>query len=251
MAEPLERDAVLAGYTYKLRWAGSDHAIYVTINDIEREGRRRPFEVFINTKNLEHYAWTVALTRMISAVFRRGGDKPGLYRVNADGSGLAILVEGSAADALILSDDRTVLYLSNRSGPQTLWSVPLSGGPPREILHRTLYSGNGALSESPDGQRLKLLGGPVDGRPAVLVCDLPDCTNPRDFAGPQVARRLQSRHGVPSSPALLPGGEGSPASSLPLPLGEGWGEGARSMRSMPPIKSINSPRRCLSNPGRA
>jgi ribonucleoside-diphosphate reductase alpha chain len=74
MADPLERDGVLAGYTYKLRWAGSDHAIYVTINDIEREGRRRPFEVFINTKNLEHYAWTVALTRMISAVFRRGGD---------------------------------------------------------------------------------------------------------------------------------------------------------------------------------
>lgn len=74
MAEPLERDGVLAGYTYKLKWADSDHAIYVTINDIEREGRRRPFEVFINTKNLEHYAWTVALTRMISAVFRRGGD---------------------------------------------------------------------------------------------------------------------------------------------------------------------------------
>jgi ribonucleoside-diphosphate reductase alpha chain len=74
MARPLERDAVLSGFTYKLKWAGSDHAIYVTINDIEREGRKRPFEIFINTKNLEHYAWTVALTRMISAVFRRGGD---------------------------------------------------------------------------------------------------------------------------------------------------------------------------------
>jgi ribonucleoside-diphosphate reductase alpha chain len=74
MARPLEREAVLAGYTYKLKWPGSDHAIYVTINDIERDGRRRPFEIFINTRNLEHYAWTVALTRMISAVFRRGGD---------------------------------------------------------------------------------------------------------------------------------------------------------------------------------
>jgi ribonucleoside-diphosphate reductase alpha chain len=74
MAPPLEREPVLAGFTYKLKWAGSDHAIYVTINDIERDGRRRPFEIFINTKNLEHYAWTVALTRMISAVFRRGGD---------------------------------------------------------------------------------------------------------------------------------------------------------------------------------
>jgi ribonucleoside-diphosphate reductase alpha chain len=74
MAPPLEREAVLSGYTYKLKWPGSDHAIYVTINDIERDGRRRPFEIFINTRNLEHYAWTVALTRMISAVFRRGGD---------------------------------------------------------------------------------------------------------------------------------------------------------------------------------
>ena len=74
MAPPLEREGVLAGYTYKLKWPGSDHAIYVTINDIEQNGRRRPFEIFINTRNLEHYAWTVALTRMISAVFRRGGD---------------------------------------------------------------------------------------------------------------------------------------------------------------------------------
>ncbi|MEZ5816428.1 MAG: adenosylcobalamin-dependent ribonucleoside-diphosphate reductase [Hyphomicrobiaceae bacterium] len=74
ISPPLERDPVLSGFTYKLKWADSDHAIYVTINDIEREGRRRPFEIFINTKNLEHYAWTVALTRMISAVFRRGGD---------------------------------------------------------------------------------------------------------------------------------------------------------------------------------
>jgi ribonucleoside-diphosphate reductase alpha chain len=74
MAKPLERDPVLEGLTYKLKWPESDHAIYVTINDIVRDGRRCPFEIFINTRNLEHYAWTVALTRMISAVFRRGGD---------------------------------------------------------------------------------------------------------------------------------------------------------------------------------
>jgi ribonucleoside-diphosphate reductase alpha chain len=74
MTKPLERDAALEGVTYKIKWPASPHALYVTINDIERDGRRRPFEIFINTKNLEHYAWTVALTRMISAVFRRGGD---------------------------------------------------------------------------------------------------------------------------------------------------------------------------------
>ncbi len=74
MSKPLERDPVLSGASYKLKWPDSDHALYVTINDIVQDGRRRPFEIFINSKNLEHYAWTVALTRMISAVFRRGGD---------------------------------------------------------------------------------------------------------------------------------------------------------------------------------
>lgn len=74
MSSPLERDEVLSGHTYKLKWPGSDHALYVTINDVIQDGRRRPFEIFINSKNLEHYSWTVALTRMISAVFRRGGD---------------------------------------------------------------------------------------------------------------------------------------------------------------------------------
>ena len=74
LSEPLDRPESLEGQTYKLKWPVSEHAIYITINDIIVGGRRRPFEVFINSKNMEHYAWTVALTRMISAVFRRGGD---------------------------------------------------------------------------------------------------------------------------------------------------------------------------------
>jgi ribonucleoside-diphosphate reductase alpha chain len=74
MTQPLDRPEVLIGQTYKIKWADLDHAFYITINDIEKDGRRRPFEIFINSKNMEHYAWTVALTRMISAVFRRGGD---------------------------------------------------------------------------------------------------------------------------------------------------------------------------------
>jgi ribonucleoside-diphosphate reductase alpha chain len=74
MTQPLERPETLPGETYKVRWPDSDHAIYITLNDIVLDKRRRPFEIFINSKNMEHYAWTVALTRMISAVFRRGGD---------------------------------------------------------------------------------------------------------------------------------------------------------------------------------
>ncbi len=74
MLELMVRPEKVVGATYKLRWPDSEHAMYVTVNDIEQDGMRRPFEVFVNSKNLEHYAWVVAITRMISAVFRRGGE---------------------------------------------------------------------------------------------------------------------------------------------------------------------------------
>ncbi|HUJ97338.1 MAG TPA: adenosylcobalamin-dependent ribonucleoside-diphosphate reductase [Stellaceae bacterium] len=74
MTQPLSRPEELPGKTYKIRWPENEHALYITVNDIVQDGRRRPFEIFINSKNMEHYAWTVGLTRMISAVFRRGGD---------------------------------------------------------------------------------------------------------------------------------------------------------------------------------
>jgi ribonucleoside-diphosphate reductase alpha chain len=68
------REEQLQGTTYKLKWPESAHAVYVTINDVEQDGIRRPFEMFINSKNMEHYAWTLGLTRMVSAVFRRSAD---------------------------------------------------------------------------------------------------------------------------------------------------------------------------------
>ncbi|MGB2126603.1 adenosylcobalamin-dependent ribonucleoside-diphosphate reductase [Planktomarina sp.] len=74
ISEPLSRPEALEGQTYKVKWPDSEHALYITVNDLLLNGHRRPFEVFINSKNMEHFAWTVALTRMISAVFRRGGD---------------------------------------------------------------------------------------------------------------------------------------------------------------------------------
>jgi hypothetical protein len=79
MHESVERPEVLIGSTFKIKTPVSDHAMYVTINDIIlNEGtdyeQRRPFEIFINSKNLDHFQWIVALTRIISAVFRKGGD---------------------------------------------------------------------------------------------------------------------------------------------------------------------------------
>jgi len=79
MHEQVERPEMLVGSTYKIKTPLSEHALYVTINDIVlNEGTehelRRPFEVFINSKNMEHFQWIVALTLIISAVFRKGGD---------------------------------------------------------------------------------------------------------------------------------------------------------------------------------
>jgi hypothetical protein len=79
MHEKLERPDMLVGSTYKIKTPLTEHALYVTINDVylnkgtEHE-LRRPFEIFINSKNMDHFQWIVALTRIISAVFRKGGD---------------------------------------------------------------------------------------------------------------------------------------------------------------------------------
>ena len=79
MHEKLERPDMILGSTYKIKTPQSEHALYITINDIvlnpgtEHE-KRRPYEIFINSKNMDHFQWIVALTRIISAVFRKGGD---------------------------------------------------------------------------------------------------------------------------------------------------------------------------------
>ena len=79
MHENLARPEALQGTTYKIKTPLSEHAMYVTVNDIvlnpgtEHE-LRRPFEIFINSKNMEHFQWIIALTRILSAVFRKGGD---------------------------------------------------------------------------------------------------------------------------------------------------------------------------------
>ncbi len=79
MHENLERPEQLLGSTYKIKTPLSEHALYVTVNDVVlNEGTehevRRPFEIFINSKNMDHFQWIVALTRIVSAVFRKGGD---------------------------------------------------------------------------------------------------------------------------------------------------------------------------------
>ncbi len=79
MHEKIERPEMLLGSTYKIKTPQSEHALYITINDVllnqgtEHE-MRRPYEIFINSKNMDHFQWIVALTRIISAVFRKGGD---------------------------------------------------------------------------------------------------------------------------------------------------------------------------------
>ncbi|NAZ36122.1 adenosylcobalamin-dependent ribonucleoside-diphosphate reductase [Rubellimicrobium sp. CFH 75288] len=130
----LERPEVVEGATYKLRWPGSEHALYITINDVVGEdGRRRPFEIFVNSKNMEHYAWTVALTRMISAVFRRGGD-------------VSFVVEELKA----VFDPRGGAWMGGRYVPSILAAI---GGVIERHLRRTgfLPEGAAALTADPLG----------------------------------------------------------------------------------------------------
>jgi Tol biopolymer transport system component len=115
-----------------------------------------------------------------TVIFRRGGDMPGLYRANIDGSGLTKFVEGSGRgeNAVILSDDRTVVYWEfAANGTPGLWSVPLFGGPSRQILKQ--FVSNTPFKVSPDGRVLRFRGGVVNGRAVSMLCDLPDCTNLR------------------------------------------------------------------------
>ena len=159
IAQPLDRPEDLPGRTYKIKWPGSDHAIYITINDVLQDGRRRPFEIFINSKNMEHYAWTVALTRMISAVFRRGGD-------------VSFVVEELKA----VFDPRGGQWMGGRYVPSLLAAIG-------DVIERHLVEiGFLAPSEQPRlaeavEQRLRLAAGEREGGGGSASAGLGQCPN--------------------------------------------------------------------------
>ena len=141
MSEPLDRPSELEGQTYKVKWPDSEHAIYITINDIILNGHRRPFEVFINSKNMEHFAWTVALTRMISAVFRRGGD-------------VSFVVEELKA----VFDPRGGAWMQGKYIPSILAAI--GGVIEKHMIATGFIAGEGmGLKEDPQSQVVNLSGG--------------------------------------------------------------------------------------------
>ncbi len=142
IAEPLDRPQALEGQTYKLKWPASEHAIYITVNDIVVGGRRQPFEVFINSKNMEHFAWTVALTRMISAVFRRGGD-------------VSFVVEELKA----VFDPRGGAWMSGKYVPSILAAI--GGVIERHLIEIGFIEGEGmGLKSDPQAEVVNLGGAP-------------------------------------------------------------------------------------------
>ena len=143
LAEPLSRPAALDGNTYKVKWPGSEHALYITVNDIIIAGHRRPFEVFINSKNMEHFAWTVALTRMISAVFRRGGD-------------ISFVVEELKA----VFDPRGGAWMEGRYVPSILAAI--GGVIERHLIAIGFIEGEGlGLKTDPHAEQMVVGGGPL------------------------------------------------------------------------------------------
>ncbi len=157
MTQPLDRPEVLPGSTYKVRWPESDHAMYITINDIIKDGRRRPFEVFINSKNMEHYAWTVALTRMLSAVFRRGGD-------------ISFVVDELKA----VFDPRGGAWVGGRYVPSILAAI---GEVIEEHLIRIGFIADPASPED-EAERLRLASGMDEGAGSARLRSCPRCGQP-------------------------------------------------------------------------
>jgi ribonucleoside-diphosphate reductase alpha chain len=139
LSAPFDRPDALEGHTYKLKWPGSEHAIYVTVNDTVINGHRRPFEIFINSKNMEHFAWTVALTRMISAVFRRGGD-------------VSFVVEELKA----VFDPRGGAWVDGRYIPSILAAI---GGVIEQHLIRIGFIAGEGLGLKTDPQALRMVAG--------------------------------------------------------------------------------------------
>ncbi|WP_135447844.1 adenosylcobalamin-dependent ribonucleoside-diphosphate reductase [Tabrizicola caldifontis] len=154
LSEPLDRPTALEGRTYKLKWPGTEHALYITINDIVTAGHRRPFEVFINSKNMEHYAWTVALTRMISAVFRRGGD-------------ISFVVEELKA----VFDPRGGAWMDGRYIPSILAAI--GGVIERHLIEIGFIEGEGqGLKSDPKAEILRVGEAPRKACPACGSYDL-------------------------------------------------------------------------------
>jgi ribonucleoside-diphosphate reductase alpha chain len=160
IARPLDRPDDLPGKTYKIKWPGSDHAIYITINDVMQDGRRRPFEIFINSKNMENYAWTVALTRMISAVFRRGGD-------------VSFVVEELKA----VFDPRGGQWMEGRYVPSLLAAI--GGVIERHLIEIGFLAGDGpALTDASEPRRRLAAGssrGPSPGGASAAMGQCPNC----------------------------------------------------------------------------
>ena len=158
MTKPLDRPDGIPGKTYKIKWPENDHAFYITLNDLIQDGRRRPFEIFINSKNMEHYAWTVALTRMISAVFRRGGD-------------VSFVVEELKA----VFDPRGGQWMKGRYVPSILAAIG-------EVIEQHLIDigfitdADGGLQEQPQKQVVNDPAG--DGAPAPGMQSCPKCGAP-------------------------------------------------------------------------
>jgi ribonucleoside-diphosphate reductase alpha chain len=118
--KPPARPSELEGKTYKLRWPTVDYAFYITINDKDEDGKKTPFEIFVNTKSLQHQEWIAALTRMISAIFRKGGDiefvVEELEQVHSPTGGFWL--EGKYVPSLVALIGRTIKHHIGKEEPR-------------------------------------------------------------------------------------------------------------------------------------
>ena len=219
---------MLSGFSYKLKWPETDHAIYITINDIVEDGRRRPFEIFINSKNMEHYAWTVALTRMISAVFRRGGD-------------VSFVVEELKA----VFDPRGGQWMGGRYVPSLLAAI---GGVIERHMIETGFLEHGAgASASPSWRRTGSAASPARAAAGSRSCSRRDAPPACPAASPNAAEARLTSQSICSIFVLMM--HGHPLSAT-LPEDSGLGERFWYWRGASGQRYIHSIYRARSLPAR-
>lgn len=179
MGEPLSRPEKLVGNTYKIKTPVTEHALYITINDIiMNEGtpqeHRRPFEIFINSKNMEHFQWIVALTRVMSAVFRKGGD-------------ITFLVE----ELHSVFDPRGGYF---KKGGKYIPSLVAEIG---EVLEQHLYEIGMLKKPGPDEHQKKLI---AEKRAEYLECQNPESAESSENnafpAGAQLCNKCQTKAAI-------------------------------------------------------
>jgi eukaryotic-like serine/threonine-protein kinase len=141
-----------------IAWANEDRLVFIvgsmSIGSLDRTtGNLRTFDV--GEIDLGYSVAACPDGHILFTGFPKGGGQARLFRMNADGGDLVQLTTSGIARTPSCSLDSKVAYFSLRTGTNiSLWSIPVAGGTPKQLLPPDNYLGVGV---SADGKLAYLL----------------------------------------------------------------------------------------------